>query len=254
MSPIPCIGYLRLERGREVLKDHTVHQGQSWTHTQERKGGPERVTEWDCMNRLSGTAWRSWRPRHVISAWWNSHIVTGNNQYTKEQVVTSTVEVLVTGEGTLDAVAREGLWEQATEAEPSGVTRRRVKEAWRGESLARVIVTRPERAWWLEEGMEPAVAFRGTRRGRGQEFGVYSQCGGEVWGVLAWRVVPGCCVGFTSWGRDWGKPLGKPAPEISGRVRNEVETSGGIQDLLRGAWTCWQTLGGKMSTAVKILR
>lgn len=45
----------------------------------------------------------------MISAWWNSHIVTGNDQYTKEQVVTSTVEVLVTGEGTLDAVAREGL-------------------------------------------------------------------------------------------------------------------------------------------------
>lgn len=45
----------------------------------------------------------------VISAWWNSHVVTGKNQYTKEQVVTSTVEVSVTGEGTLDAVAREGL-------------------------------------------------------------------------------------------------------------------------------------------------
>lgn len=45
----------------------------------------------------------------VISAWWNSHVVTGNNQYTKEQFVTSTVEVSVTGEGTLDAVAREGL-------------------------------------------------------------------------------------------------------------------------------------------------
>lgn len=45
----------------------------------------------------------------VISAWWNSHIVTDNNQYTKEEVVTSTVEVLVAGQGTLDAVAREGL-------------------------------------------------------------------------------------------------------------------------------------------------
>lgn len=33
---------------------------------------------------------------------------------------------------------------------------------------------RPERTWWLEEGMEPAVALKGAGRGRGQEFGVYS--------------------------------------------------------------------------------
>ena len=46
----------------------------------------------------------------VIPAWLSSHsCATDDNQYTKEWVVTSAVEVTVTGEATLDGVAREGL-------------------------------------------------------------------------------------------------------------------------------------------------
>lgn len=62
------------------------------------------------LNRLSGWVEFMETKTDMISAWWNSHsCVTNNNQETKEQVVTSAVEVTVTGEDTSDVVSREGL-------------------------------------------------------------------------------------------------------------------------------------------------
>lgn len=62
------------------------------------------------LNRLSRWVEFMETKTDMISAWWNSHsCVTDSNQETKEQVVTSAVEVTVTGEDTSDVVAREGL-------------------------------------------------------------------------------------------------------------------------------------------------